>query len=374
MLKGAATMLIGATMNTADLPTLSAGLAGNNIMRIFPSSATVAGKPTKVLPGWSDPRFAYCQKVGAIPFVSTKVDGDADAIAYVRAQLLALPDWIKVLFITDRHEPEGDVTAQQFQANFAAFLAMVDGLPAALRRRIKCGPVLTRTWTEQNGAGRSYDTYDPGTGDFFGVDMYVQSGTAKTVVNPATVPTPAVFTAAFKAYRKNTGDHRDRMWPEWGLIGMPDDPDGSARAAWIRSCYQLVKSWDPAVVGWKFIAAIWWNSAGKATGQVAEIGQRRDFPLSQRTVPAPAAGFAAGATAAATVVQLPGNPPPPVAAFNEIFSAENPPTPPVTPTPTPAPTPTPVPAPAGTYDDGWRAGRAQLLKELAALVSGDPAP
>jgi hypothetical protein len=361
-------MLIGATMNTADLPTLSVGLAGNNIMRIFPSNATVAGKATKVLPAWSDQRFAYCQKVGAIPFVSTKVDGDPDAVAYVRAQLLTLPDWIKVLFITDRHEPEGDVTAQQFQANFTAFLKMVDGLPAALRRRIRCGPVLTRTWTEQNGTGRTYDTYDPGTGDFFGVDMYVQSGTAKAVVTPASMPSPPAFTAEFKAYRKNADDHRDRLWPEWGLIGMPDDPDGTARAGWIRGNYQLVKTWDPAVLGWKFIGMIWWNSAGKATGEVAQIGQRRDFPLSQRTLPAPAVGFAAGSSAAATAVVLPGDPPAPVAAFNSIFIAENPPT------PAPGPAPTPIPAPAGTYDDGWRAGRAQLLKEISALVDGSPAP
>jgi len=350
-------MLVGATMNTADLPTLSAGLAGNNIMRIFPVTATVAGKNTKVLPPWTDPRFVYCQKVGAIPFVSTKVDGDPDAIAHVREQLLSLPLWVSVLFITDRHEPEGDVTPEEFQHNFNAFLAMIDGLPSALRRRIKCGPVLTRTWTEQTGSGRTYGTYDPGTGDFFGCDMYVQSGTAKAVVNPATVPTPEQFTAAFVGYRKNTDDHRDRIWPEWGLIGMPDDPDGSFRANWIRAVFRLMKALDPAKVGWKFIGLIWWNSTGKATGQVAVIGERRDFPLSLRTQPV-SGGFAAGGTAVA--VQLPGDPPAPVAAFNEIFQSENP--------------PTPAPAPAGTYDDGWRDGRAQLLKEITALVDGSPAP
>lgn len=346
-------MLIGATMNTADLPALSAGLAGNNIMRIFPVDATVVGKATKVLPAWTDPRFVYCEQVGAIPFVSTKADGDPDAIAYVREQLLSLPLWVQVLFITDRHEPEGDVTPGQFQHNFNAFLTMVDGLPPALRRRIKCGPVLTRTWTEQTGSGRSYSTYDPGTGDFFGVDMYVQSGTAKAVVSPATCPTPGQFVAAFLAYRKNTDDHRDRIWPEWGLIGMPDDPDGSFRAGWIRAVYQLLKAVDPDKVGWKFIGLIWWNSPGKATGQVAVIGQRRDFPLSLRTQAAGGAGFSAATTAIA--VQLPGDPPAPVAAFNELFEAENP--------------PVPAPAPAGTYDDGWRDGRAQLLKEIQALVA-----
>lgn len=351
-------MLIGATMNTADLPTLSQGLAGNNIMRIFPVDTVVGGKTVKALPSWTDPRLEYCRTVGAIPFVSTKVDGDPVAINYVRQQLMALPDWVAVLFITDRHEPEGDLTPAQFRTNFTLFMAMVEALPPGIRRRVRCGPVLTRTWTEQPGTGRTYATYDPGIGDFFGVDMYVPSGTAKTVVTPATLPTPEQFTAAFKAYRHEPDDHRDRIWPEWAVIGMPDDLDGAARAAWIRGCYQLVKSWDPAELGWKFIGMIWWNSPGKATGQVAVIGQRRDFPLSLRTQPAGGGGFSAVTTAIA--VQLPGDPPAPVAAYNELFAAENPPAPP--------------PAPGGSYADGWRDGRAQLLKEITALVQTGPAP
>lgn len=359
-------MLIGATMNEVDLPAFKGMLAGNNIMRIFPRDATVGGKTTKALPDWNDSRFQYCQSVGAIPFVSTKVDGDIAAIAYVRDQLLALPDWITQLYITDRHEPEGDVTPEQYHANFAAFLAMVDGLPAALRSRIRCGPVLTRTWTEQPGAGRSYSTYDPGTGDFFAVDMYVQSGTAKAVVSPATLPTPAQFCAAFAAYCKDDDDHRDRLWAEWGVIGMPEDADGSARAAFIRGCFGIIKTWDPARTGWKFAGMIWWNSIGKATGPVAQIGQRRDFPLHLRTEPARATRLAAGSLVSdqPSAVQLPGSPPAPVAAFNEIWQAENPPM---------VADPDLDPEPAGTYQDGWAAGwrdgRAQLLKEITALTT-----
>jgi hypothetical protein len=337
-------VLIGATMTTADLPTLAAGLAGNNIMRIFPADVTAAGKATKALPPWTDPRFAYCRQAGAIPFVSTKADGDPAAIAYIRTQLLTMPAWVGTLYITDRHEPEGDLTPTAFKANFTLFMAMIEALPQSLRARVRCGPVLTKTWAEQTGAGRSYDTYDPGIGDFFGGDMYVQSGTAKTVVTPATLPTPQQFTAAFKAYKKNSGDRRARIWPEWGVIGMPDDVDGTARAAWIRAVHAEVKTWTPATTGWPFLGMIWWNSPGKATGQVAVIGQRRDFPLSMRTQPAPA-GLAVAA-AGAIGVQLPGNPPAPVAAYNELFTAEN------------------------RYADGWKDGRAQLLEEIAELVAG----
>jgi hypothetical protein len=314
-----AAVLIGATMNETDLPAFKTMLVGNNIMRIFPRDVQVAlGKTLKVLPAWTNMRFTYCQDNHTIPFVSTKVDGDPDGLAYVRAQLLTLPSWITQLYITDRHEPEADVTAGQFVANFNAFLKMVDSLPPELRRRIRCGPVLTKTWTDK--AGRTLDTYDPGTGDFFGLDAYVASGTANTVVTPATLPDPATFLAGFKAYKKTPADTRDRILPEQGVIGMPEDLDGAARAGWIRGIHTVTRSWTPAGTGWKFLGFIWWNSEGKATGLVAEIGQRRDFPLHLRTAPA----FGKTAGALATAVTLPGNPPLPVAAYNAIFQAENP--------------------------------------------------
>jgi hypothetical protein len=70
----------------------------------------------------------------------------------------------------------------------------------------------------------------------------------------------------------------------------------------------------------------------------------------------PALGRAAGAEA--TVVLLPGDPPAPVAAWNEIFAAEN-----------------PSAGPERSYDDGWYEGRQDLLKQITALVAADtPAP
>lgn len=312
-------MLIGATMNETDLPAFKTMLVGNNIMRIFPRDVQVAaGKTLKVLPAWTNMRFTYCQDNNTIPFVSTKVDGDPDGLAYVRAQLLTLPAWITTLYITDRHEPEADVTAAAYTSNFNAFLAMVDSLPAEIRGRVRCGPVLTKTWTDK--AGRTFDTYDPGTGDFFGLDAYVASGTAHTVVTPATLPDPVKFLAGFRAYKKTPADVRDRIIPELGVVGMPADLDGSARADWIIGVHKELHSWGPPVTGWKLLGFIWWNSEGKATGQVAEIGQRRDFPLHLRTAPATAKVVGAVATA----VTLPGVPPLPVAAYNTIFQEENP--------------------------------------------------
>lgn len=341
-------MLVGATMTQADLNSYKGMLAGNNIMRVFPSDRTINGVTVKVLPAWTDSRFTYCQTSGVIPFVSTKVDGDAGGLNYVKQQLLAMPAWVKMLYITDRHEPEGDVTAAEYQANFNAFLAMVDSLPTALRARIRCGPVLTRTWTESSAPGKGnfqYGTYDPGTGDFFGVDMYVESGTSSTVVDPTTLPTATAFLQYLKAYKKTSGDTRPRIIPELGVIGMPDDTDGTARAAWITAVNAEVKTWGPAVTGWSFLGWIWWHATGKATGEVAVIGQRRDFPLHLRTVDAN------------TAVVLPGNPPAPVAAYGAAWKAEN---------------TTPLPDDVVPAANGMKAEYTLLITDRNLNVIGDP--
>ncbi|GAA1594414.1 hypothetical protein GCM10009828_019480 [Actinoplanes couchii] len=56
----------------------------------------------------------------------------------------------------------------------------------AAAARPAADPVLTRTWTENPDKGRfDYRTYDPGTGDFLGVDCYVPAGTRRWVMSPA---------------------------------------------------------------------------------------------------------------------------------------------------------------------------------------------
>jgi hypothetical protein len=328
-------MFVGASMNKTDLPNFKGALAGNNIMRIFPDDATVAGKAMKVLPSWTDIRLTYCQENKVIPFVSTKVDGDSDGLAYVKNQLINMPSWITTLYITDRHEPEGDAganAAATFKTNFKAFYQMLDTLPAATRAKIKCGPILTKTWTEKaSGGNNDYSIYDPISigfgGDFFGVDMYETTGSVSAVVTPSTLTTPANFVKFFKAYKYNASDARPRIWPEWGVIGMPADTDGTARANWITAIYNEMKTWGTSTTGWPWLGFIWWHSIGKATGQVYQVGQRRDFPLHLRTVPGTRTG--AGTTADpyqwndSKAENLPGTPPKPLAAYNAAFTAEN---------------------------------------------------
>ena len=319
-------MLIGASMAEGDIPTYKTYFPHNSIMRVFPVDATVNGKTIKVLAPWTNARLTYCKDNGVIPFMSCKVDGDADGLAHVKNQLINMPSWVTQLYLTDRHEPEADLSATAFRANFKAFLAMVDSLPAATRAKVKCGPVLTKTWTETSAAGKgnfNYSTYDPmgvgAGGDFFGVDMYVMtaSGPGGAVVTPATLPTAAAFVQYFKAYRFDAADTRPRIWPELGVVGMPADTDGTARANWLQAIYNEVKTWNTGTTHWPWLGMIWWNATGKATGTVPGVGDRRDFPLHLRTT-------GSGTTADPyRAVTIPGNPPPPVATFNAIWTDAN---------------------------------------------------
>lgn len=337
-------MYIGASLGAENISFYEPLLPGNDMMRILPVDTTIGGIAMKVLPAWTDARFAYCQRNATIPFVSVKVDGAQAGLDYVRDQLLNMPGWIlntagMYLYVTDRPEPEGDISggADAYKTNFAAFMAMINSLPNVVRQKIKAGPVLTKQWTESSSAGKGnfdYSIYDPGTGDFLAVDAYVNTGTSSTVVSPGTLPSVPTWLSYIKAYKFSTGDTRPRLFPELGLIGMPDDTTGSARAAWIQSVHNELKTWKAGQPGWTqpwdFTGWAWWNQQGKATGQVAVVGQRRDFPLDDRTVDAN------------TAVKL--NPPLPLNRFNEIWAIEHGQTPPTSGgsggggTPAPAPT------------------------------------
>lgn len=308
-------MLIGASIAAEDIEFYEPLLPGNDIMRIFPVGVTVGGIEMKIFPPWSDQRLAYCRRKSVVPFLSCKIDGDSGGLLRVRQQLEDMPAWVDQVFVTDRHEPEGDLDGgpAAYRRNFTRFLEMVDTLPVRIRKKVRCGPVLTQTWTENKKKGNfDYRTYDPGVGDFFGVDCYVPAGTERKVVSPATVPSAPAFLRHIKAYAYSATDGRPRIFPELGLIGMPADTDGAARAAWIRGVHDEVSTWRRGMPGWgqpwSFLGWIWWNQQGKNTGKVAVIGGRRDFPLDDRTVDRD------------TVAKL--RPPKPLNAFNAIWSAQ----------------------------------------------------
>lgn len=305
----------------------------NDMMRIFPNKWD-RDERFKILPPWNDSRFTYCKNNDVIPFVSTKIAGDGSdkALDALIGQLEHLPDFIRLLYITNWHEPEkdfvekagGDVEkgAEAFRTSFRAFLDRIDGLPTKIRERIKCGPVLTRTWVDAAGRG-DWKLFDPGVGDFFGADMYVLSGGKDWVVSPGRgghLPSAKDFVQSFKEYAFNRSDDRPRIWPELGLIGMPTDRDGAARAEWIRAVYDEVKTWGTGRPGWKqkwdFEGFVWWQHLGTPTGDVPTIGRYRDFRLDYRIV-------AKTHDKPATSKRYADDPSLPVAAYREIIRLEH---------------------------------------------------
>lgn len=261
-------MKIGATVDKDQISYWEPKLQKNEWMRIFPNS-------DGLLPSWTDPRFEYMKRCGGQPFASTKIDGDSDKIAALRAKLLTLPSWIPTLWLTDRHEPEGDLPggATAFKGHFKQFFNMIKGLPANIRSRVKAGPVLTRQATENSGGLGTYATYDPGVGDFFGVDMYGNSWGSPATQAATSYQDPKTFLAKVKAY--DTGG-RPKLFPEIGYIGLPFDTDGSKRALWIQGITEELKTWS------NFVGYIWWNADGKQGSSISGLGTKRYFQLDRR--------------------------------------------------------------------------------------------
>ncbi len=357
-------ILIGASMSEEVLSSYKGRLVGNHIMRIFPTRVvSIGGVSIKVPPLWTDSRLTYCRDLHVgqyghvIPFVSSKGNGSDAFVTFMRDYLINMPSWVKMVYYCDWHEPEKDygngsaAGIQKYKDHQVKLWNMIKGLPSATRAKVRFGPVVTKQWTEDAGKGNfDYSKYDPGkdVGDFYGVDAYVLSNTAGDVVKPSTLPTPAAFLSYIKNYAP-AGDARPRIFPELGLIGMPDDLDGSVRANWLQGVHNEVKTWRVGQSGWtkawSFAGWVWWNTEGKATGEVPRIGQRRDFPLHLRTV---------DATKAVTLPNQSGhNQPAPVVTFNSIWTAENSGT---TPDPDPDPEEPQEPGPVDPYPPGTAGG------------------
>ncbi|MER5608332.1 hypothetical protein AB0F93_00050 [Micromonospora tulbaghiae] len=348
----------------------------NQWIRIFPERDGQLSR-------WDDFRFDYCRRVGAIPFVSTKIDGDATKLATLRQRLINMPSWIHTIYCTDRHEPEGDLPVASYRTNFNRFADMIDSLPAATRVKVRYGPVLTRQWTE-NTPGRSYAIHDTGRGDFLGVDMYANAygsdGNAAT-----SYPSPAAFVAGLKAYRHSPTDVRPRVVPEMGAVGLPFDTDGTYRAAWLQGVADQFDSWNTTSgTPWRFDGFIWWNMDWDGA-HVPGLGTLRCFQLDHRHT-----GTGSNANPY-TYALLPGNPPAPLAVFNDIAAdhyttapppgnpedppppVEEPPDPvdpPIEPPPPPPPSSLPTSGPASARL--LHASYTVLVTDPLCQVLGDP--
>lgn len=288
---------VGCTIKKDELGYWRAKLVHLDWMRIFPNPTT------KLPPDWKDPRFTFIRDMGGSPFVSSKIDGDGAKISTLISYLNKMPTaapWLfnnpdRVLWYAEHHEPEGHrdgLTASKFIANhIKVWNALNDSskLNPAVRAKIMFGPALTKQYTE-NG-GHSYRTWDPGPdhSDFFGVDMYMNSWSPSNSKAVATAYTnPVTFLSQFKAYTYDgedggsTTDHRPRVFPELGAIGLPSDTDGSARAAWLQGIHNELLTWDEDEQGWPFAGWVFWNAEGTGGRDLSGAGVHRWFQFDRR--------------------------------------------------------------------------------------------
>jgi hypothetical protein len=190
--------------------------------------------------------------------------------------------------LTDRHEPES-----KFRSNPAAYISnykawwheCIVPLPATIRERVTAGPIVTRQWIEggRNRGDGDYGQYDPGPefSDLYAIDMYQNSWEGNTGHVARAYSDPVAFLAGLKKYRHGDSDHRPRVIAELGAIGIPTDPTGSARAAWINGICAELDTWGRPAQGWPFWGFAWWNSRGTDGDSLTPIGTTRYFYLDK---------------------------------------------------------------------------------------------
>ncbi|GIF19970.1 hypothetical protein BJ973_002125 [Actinoplanes tereljensis] len=275
---------IGATMKKGELDNNHYGpkvIPRNGFMRIFPDSD---GLP----PSWDDPRLIYCRDNGVVPFLSSNINGDSSKFREMRERITAMPDWVRLLLLTDQHEPERHFWehSKEYIDNYKAWWrACITELPADKRKRVKAGPVLTLQWIEDANKGKhDYGQYDPGPefSDLYAIDMYMNSWdrSGKRVADE--YPDPVTFLSGLKSYRDSSDDHRPRIIAELGAIGIPSDPAGRGRAAWLNGICKELDTWKPAKQGWPFWGLAWWNTRGTdGSSDLDPIGKARYFYLDK---------------------------------------------------------------------------------------------
>lgn len=269
--------LTGATLATTEIAQWQYLFPQSQWMKVEPDS-------TGLPPSWDDPRLIYLKNRVDIPFLVVRTGGDAAKVEALRLHLVNMPTWAPRIYLTEHPSPERDLSSSAYRANFTAVWTMVQALPPTIRAKVFCGPVLNRAWTEDQ-PGRTYHSYDPGTGDFFGIEIVVDpddgTGTLRTGY-----PSPVTMLAGLKTYRQSPTDIRPRVIPTVASIGLPaDTANGAALAAWIAAFFIEVAGWTIAAQGWRFDGLIWQNTQGPSGPYLTGIGVARYWHLDRKQSP-----------------------------------------------------------------------------------------
>ncbi|MEU4244119.1 hypothetical protein [Actinoplanes sp. NPDC026619] len=275
---------IGATMKKGELDNDHYGpevIPLNGFMRIFPDSD---GLP----PEWDDKRLTYCRDNGVVPFLSSNINGDSSKFREMHRRIAAMPDWVRLLLLTDQHEPERHFKQNpgEYLDNYRAWWnSCIVDLPADKRKRVKAGPILTLQWIEdQNKGHHDYGQYDPGPAfsDLYAIDMYMNSWDRSGKHAATEYKDPVAFLSGLKGYRHGPRDHRPRIIAELGAIGIPSDPAGRGRAGWINGICTELDTWSEAELGWPFWGLAWWNTRGTdGDHDLPPLGRERYFYLDK---------------------------------------------------------------------------------------------
>lgn len=228
------------------------------------------------LPTWNDSRITDLNARGIVPFISWKTY-DVQAI---ENWLMAMPSNIPLVYLAHFHEAEADMSAATYKARQVALWDMIVALPSNIRSRTRFGPIQTKQWTE-NTAGRSYSTYDPGIGDFWGVDAYVNSWGGQTSTS---YPDHIAWLNKIQTYdtcrdrNGNPGPCRKKWIPELGAVSRCQDTNDFGRATWLNRVAQRLED-DTSVQ-----LVLWWDTTGTAGANESCLGTQRNFRLDQKTV------------------------------------------------------------------------------------------
>lgn len=230
MLVGVDTSQTGtASVDVANLAThvsLYPGCVGPT--RIFASAG-------KGLPSWTSGTLGAVP-ASWIPHVSFK---DFPTQSAFTAWLTAMPTRWRECWITYHHEPEGDLPAATFKAQWQQLLAWA--ATHANRGRVKMIPILT--WYAQVNKGYHWQDFWPGAGaDAFGWDAY-PAGKSNWLPPDQlfALPLQACATAGVPL-----------VVPELGVVvpSPPTPSDFQARALWITSSVDYLRTHGCRGVAW----------------------------------------------------------------------------------------------------------------------------
>lgn len=243
-------MLVGLNCAVEDYSSHFVTFPGVRVTRVF-------SQPTVGILPWTHPKVANLPRTVA-PHMSFKDwPDDVSASRMVSAWLDAAPGYLldsplllpEVGFsalLTYLHEPENDtLTPAVFQHRQEVLHDTVRGHRKG--HLVAVMPIQTLQWTQAaststatKGDGNVFQWW-AGVGDFCGIDCYANSW-------EPTYPDPVKFLEL--PLRLAAGAGRPLWVPELGAVRLATDPDGSKRAAWIRTVAGILRSLGCAAVSW----------------------------------------------------------------------------------------------------------------------------